>query len=219
MSNKPKDPKKVAAGKARAAKALRNESGQLQSNSFKEEVQKFADASGLHTSSVDKLQKFYEQNPRVIEDYLSQETRSQNRYSIKTIEGVLDRTTKKTFLEIEGERTVATPDQIAYEMARLEQYCYTHRDITGVVWKKSRTGTSDPIVKLPDISNEELDEMDDQDFVEYLAEFGIMVFISDLRKVKDKSKRKQRETYKENKLKYAQKVIRETRPKRRKRKS
>jgi hypothetical protein len=218
-SHKPKDPKKVAAGKARAAKSLRNDKGQLLSNSFKDEVANIAEKAGFVPSSTSQLQRYYEQNEEIIDRYLAIETRSQNRYSIKTVKRTVEKTSKDVLIEIgDNEPEVSTPEEISYRMAQFEQYCYTNRNCTGVAWKKSRKGTGEPIVRMPDIQEDFLEEMDDIEFIEYCAEFGIIVWISDLSKVKDKKKKLQRQTSKDNKLKYAKRVVRDTRKTARKRK-
>lgn len=211
MPPKNKDPKKVAAGKARAAKALRNEQGQLQSNSFKEEVTHIAQSAGFVPKSTQELQRYYEQNEPIIDKYLSHEVRSQNRYSIKTIKSTVEKTSKHVMLEIgDGDREQSTPEQISYEMAKFEQYVYTNRNATGVAWKKQRTGTGEPIVRVPDVDYDELEEMDDIEFIEYCAEFGVIVWISDLSKVKDKTKREQRTRTVQKKLNDAKRIKRES---------
>jgi hypothetical protein len=214
---KAKDPKKVAAGKARAAKSLRNASGQLQSNSFKEEVEKIATSAGANPRGVTDLQRYYEQNENVIDKYLGTGITSQNRYSIKTIKSVVQKTSKKVYIEENDEQAETSPEYISYKMAEFEQYCYTNRNCTGVAWKKSRKGTGEPIVKIPDVDFEDVDEMDDIEFIEYCAEFGVIVWISDLSKVKDKNKREQRTTARDNKLNNAKRIKRDTSPRKRKR--
>lgn len=218
-SNKPKDPKKVAAGKARAAKALRTSTGQLQSNSFREEVGKIAASAGFIPETTAGLQRYFEQNESIIDKYLGTGITSQNRYSIKTIQSTVKKTSKKTFIvEDDGEKEQASPEYISYKMAQFEQYCYTNRNCTGVAWKKQRTGTGEPVVKIPDINFDDVEEMDDIEFIEYCAEFGVIVWISDLKKVKDKRKKEQRTTARDNKLKNAKRIKRDNAPASRKRK-
>lgn len=209
--NKPKDPKKVAAGKARAAKALRDEGGRLTSNSFKDEVKKIADQTGL--SSGRSLQDFYLQNSEDISKYLSKGITSQNRYAISTIDRTLHKTSKDTFLYYDGETFKASPERIAYEMANFEQYCYSNRNATGVAWKKSRRGTGEPIVKIPD-TGEDVEEMDDIEFIEHCFDFGVIVWISDLSKLKDKKKRLKRTAQRESKIFNAKAIIKENKPRR-----
>lgn len=212
--NKPKDPKKVAAGKARAAKALRNTSGQLTSNSFKEEVQKIALSSGFTGKD---LQRYYEQNADEIDPYLSRGIVSQNRYSIKTIEKVVKKSRKNVWLYKDGETFKTTPERISFEMAQFEQYCYTNRNATGVVWKKMKTGTGEPLVKIPDI-DDETEELDDIEFVGHCFYYGVIVWISDLKNIKDKKLRERRQAMKENKLQNAKAIRKANRAKRTSRK-
>jgi hypothetical protein len=209
---KNKDPRKVAAGKQRAKTALRNSKGQLVSKSFKDEVQKIA-VSSAYTGK--DLQRFYEQNAAEIDPYLEKNIRSQNRYAIKTIEKVVKTTSKDVWIQDEhGSTYKTTPEQIAFKMATFEQYCYTERNCTGVVWKKERTGTGEPIVRLPeDFNREDMEDMEDMEFIEYCAEFGVIVFISDLSKIKDKAKREKRERWKQNKLNNAKAIKRTNRVK------
>lgn len=211
-----KDPKKVAAGKARAAKAIRNTKGQLVSKSFEEELKKISDASGFKGKS---LQTFYDQNSTDIDNVIGRKELppSQNRYSIKTIERLVKKTSKKTWLYKDGETFRASPETISFEMAKFEQYCYTTRNVTGIVWKKMRKGTGDPLVKIPDI-DEEIEDMDDIEFIDHCAAYGVIIWISDLSKIKNKNKRFRRQKSKQSKLKNAKAIKKRNKPKHRKRK-
>jgi hypothetical protein len=206
ISNKAKDPKKVAAGKARAAKAVRI-NGQFVTNFFKEELVKDAAAVGY----TGKLQTFLDQHEIVYSNlYDTGELRAVSPKADSTLFKEAAMYQGKLILRINGIDREVSLDELKYEVLRIEQALMSNESCAGMAFKPILTFSGKMIVELPDVS--EIDDMEGEGTGEDLSELmergeGIVIYIS------SKKRDTVRVEKKERKMKAVKKALKDAKTK------
>jgi hypothetical protein len=198
-----KNPAKVAAGKARAQKAVRL-NGKFVTKYFQDNLQEDADAVGY----TGNLQKFLDEHEIVYS----------NLYDTGELQGIIPKADSTLFkeaesyqgkliLRINGEDKAVSLDKFKYEVLRVEQALMSTESCAGVAFQPILTFNGKMIIELPDVS--ELDE-DEADLQEIMDTFTTLtIYISE----KKKKRRAEFEQKKERKIKAINKKLRDVKTK------
>lgn len=219
---KQKDPKKVAAGKARAAKAIRID-GKFTSNAFRNEVKRGAEMSAANKGktlpkSFD-LQSFLDEHLPQYEKLFHGSGLESLDLSDSKIIDTIQETNNTVYIRetIDGETTDrrVSKEQAIYEVLKLEQILAVNLDTAGFSLRLTQMFDGRMILRMPTADEiEEFSNMEEEDLHEALEEFGITVYavyngMSVPRKKEEKEKFVKHERIRENKLQKINKKLRE----------
>lgn len=171
-----KDPKKVAAGKARAAKSLRI-GGRFTSNKFFEDVKEQAEEAG-----VKNVFKFFEQNENEFISLYSEWMQSAE-YFDYTFLNLLKNYTGKIFVN-DRENTNGTALQ---KLLKFNQYLKNNHDV--VSWSIMPYIKLSGQLKFNLPTDEEMDDYDSEGLEDILENYGMKIIISE-KKGKNQNKTK-----------------------------
>jgi hypothetical protein len=197
-----KNPAKVAAGKARAQKAVRL-NGKFVTKFFQNNLKEDAEAVGY----TGNLQKFLDEHEIVYSNlYETGELQS----IVPKADGTLFKEAEsyqgKLILRINGEDQEVSLDKFKYEVLRVEQALMSTESCAGVAFQPILTFNGKMIVELPDV--DELDE--DADLQDIMDTFTTLtIYISE----KKKKRRAEFEQKKERKIKSINKKLRDVKTK------
>lgn len=171
---KEKNPAKVAAGKARAAKGLRL-GGKFVTKYFAEHIKETVETLG---TNIDP-QTFLNQNEQAYTDlYYSEGLRSAADKAATTIIKDSKNYSGKVFLNDEE----SNPDELAFKAMQFENFCYSNFNCAGISYKPVLTFDGKMKLQFPTLDElEECLESDtpDEDLQELAERYGIRLFVSD----------------------------------------
>lgn len=164
-----KDPKKVAAGKARAAQSVRIE-GRFTSNEFFQRVQSDADATGAKDAFQYFLQneKVYEQMYKAVQTTTKKDLNSAKKY-IKEFKGKVYKNNKEV-----------TKGTLINSLTQLNQYLKSEHDIVAFWQNLELTGFEGKLnIKVPSVKEIEQRIEDGEEIADIMEEEGIDVIESE----------------------------------------
>lgn len=169
-----KDPKKVSAGKARAANAIRNKKGQYIPRIFQSEIERtFAaiklniDVSKISQGNIEKvnaiiknakvskkeIKDFYEKNPIAFENLIETGALKSTNKSTSQLENVIADYKGKIFVFDGTETVMQTKAQAKYRILKFLQYIKTYANAVELKFKPTYTIDGKLTINIP---NEQL---------------------------------------------------------------